>query len=137
MRGGRGFRSYPKNDISRTLLRERLVRLFDDIDISGLGVCDSFHGFWELGHGWLGDGGSESRGIKVYKSDGNYPSETETSLPLTQTLKLIHLTVSDFRIVAPSQSEYPTLPPLPLYPAHQQKLPGSIITALVSRQYPI
>lgn len=52
-------RTHLDNDVSGALLGERLVGLFDDIDISGLGVRDSFYGFWELGHGWWVVGAQE------------------------------------------------------------------------------
>lgn len=64
-------RSYLENDVAGTLLRERLVGLFDDIDVSGLGVRDSLYGFWELGHGCVEDGDSRERKISrfMYESD--------------------------------------------------------------------
>lgn len=48
-------RAYLENYISGTLLRERLIGFFDDIDVSGLGERDSFYGGWELGHGLSGE----------------------------------------------------------------------------------
>lgn len=61
-------RTYFENDISGTLLRERSVGLFDDVNISGLGVRDSFHGGWELGHGYARNGDTSFRTSKVYIS---------------------------------------------------------------------
>ena len=45
--------TYLKKDISRTLLRERPLGFLHDFDTSDLGICDSFYGFWELGHCWV------------------------------------------------------------------------------------
>lgn len=53
-RGLRNDSTYLENNISGSLLRERLFGLFDNIDASGLGERDSFHGGRQIRHGWMG-----------------------------------------------------------------------------------
>lgn len=57
--------TYFENYISRFLFRERLVGFFEDIDVSGLGVRDSFYGGWELGHGRAENVESRARDLKL------------------------------------------------------------------------
>jgi len=82
------------------LLRERLVGLFDNIDVSGLGVCDSFYGFWEPGHGCVEDGGSGAKDLKVYFNiyENDPPPDREGLVTEADLAVSIHPTVPEFPI---------------------------------------
>lgn len=77
---GHSCRSYLEDDVSGTLLRERLVGLFDDIDVSGLRVRDSFYSFWELGHGCVEDRPKDLDSRFIYEND----NKTQDTSPISR-----------------------------------------------------
>lgn len=85
-------RAYLENYISGTLLRERLIGFFDDIDVSGLGERDSFYGGWELGHGLGGEWepwSEKPQGLYTKLKKGSFEPARPRTVKLTERHRLL------------------------------------------------